>query len=240
MYDICDIHSHILPGMDDGCRTVEESAAVLKQMWDDGVTKVFATPHYYFSRESVEEFLTRRQASERELRVYLAGVEHPLPAICCGAEVAYFPGIETCQELSQLCLGQSRYLLLEMPFTAWSGQTVRDVGNLCLQGFIPILAHFERYASCQERQMLEKMLEAEPLIQMNAGHFLDIWKRSKARAALNRNAVQLLGSDCHGLEYRSPQLGQAVTWLEKKKTHAALARVEALSNEIFREACGQA
>ena len=238
MYDICDMHSHILPGIDDGCRTPQESVAVLKKMRNDGVTKIFATPHFYHSRGPVEEFLACRQASEEVLRAALAEESQPVPAICCGAEVAYFSGIADFEELSQLCLGKSRFLLLELPFAPWSGQIVRDVGNLCLQGFVPILAHFERYGGVQDRTMVRKILEFEPLVQMNAGRLLDVWKGRGARSALKRDAVHLLGSDCHGLERRPPQLGQAIALLEKKKMHTELARIEALSNEIFREACG--
>lgn len=235
MYDICDIHSHVLPGMDDGCKTPEESLAVLEKMWDDGIRRVFATPHYY-ARESVDGFLARREESLALLRPLMEGRQ--LPALCCGAEVAYFSGVGGNAELSKLCLGKSKFLLLELPFTPWSTQVIRDVDNLCLQGYTPIIAHFERYEKCQTKAMLQRMLEPEPLVQMNAGQLLDIWKGRKARTALLRDAVQLLGSDCHGLEHRPPRLGQAVKLLEKKNMHDVLARIETLSNEIFRAACG--
>ena len=236
MLDICDIHSHILPGIDDGCGSAEESVAVLKQMWQEGVRKVFATPHFYYTRESVEDFLKHRQESENRLRAALEKENHPVPAFCCGAEVAYFSGMDRCEELSTLCLGQSRYLLLELPFTPWSGQMVRDVSNLCLQGFVPILAHYERYTRYQSKQMLSAMLESEPLVQMNASCFLGTWKGMKARAALRRGQVHLLGSDCHGLDRRPFQLGQAIQELKKKNLNAALSQVAALSNEIFADA----
>jgi len=235
MYDICDIHSHVLPGMDDGCKTPEESALVLRQMWADGVKKVFATPHYY-ARESVSDFLARRAASEQRLRTYLAGMDEPLPALCCGAEVAYFSCIGRCEQLEQLCLGNSRYLLLELPFTPWSSQVVRDVNNLSLQGYIPILAHYQRYTACQSRKMLQRMLESEPLVQMNAGCVLDLWKGPKARAALAQHRVQLLGSDCHDMDSRPSRLGETVALLQKKKMDGVLARIEQLGNEIFRKA----
>lgn len=235
MYDICDVHSHVLPGMDDGCVTAEESVAVLEQMWESGIKRVFATPHYY-ARETVDRFLERRQASLEQLRQ--AGETRELPALCCGAEVAWFPGIGNHPEISRLCLGRSRYLLLELPFTPWSAQTLRDVDNLCLMGFTPILAHYERYTRCQSRQMLRKMLESGPLVQMNASQVLDFWKGPAARAALRSGAVHLLGSDCHGLHHRPPRLGKAIALLEKKKMQPALEQVEQLSGEIFREAQG--
>lgn len=238
MLDICDMHSHILPGIDDGCATVEESVAVLRRMYKEGVRKVFATPHYYHSRESVEDFLKHRQESEAQLRSAMEKVNHPMPQICCGAEVAYFAGIDSCKELSKLCLGRSRYLLLELPFTPWSGQVVRDVSNLCLQGFVPILAHYERYTGYQSNRMLDAVLESDPLVQMNASAFLGTWKGLRARAALKRGQVHLIGSDCHGLERRPSQMGEAVDYLKRKRMDVTLSRVSALGNEIFTEACG--
>lgn len=232
MYDICDIHSHVLPGMDDGCATLEESLAVLKKMRQSGITRVFATPHYY-ARETVAAFLQRRQES---MALLAAALTEDMPQLICGAEVAWFPGISSLAELDQLCLGQSRYLLLELPFTPWTKQVLRDVENLCLRGFVPILAHYERYAKVQSRQMLERMLDCEPLVQMNASRLLSIWSVGGACRDIQLDKVQLLGSDCHGLHHRPPRLGDAIAQLEKRKLHSALERMAALGEEIFRQA----
>lgn len=233
MYDICDIHSHILPGMDDGCSTVEESAAVLKRMAADGITKVFATPHYY-ARESIEDFIIRRERSFGELCCQMEA--ECMPEVICGAEVAWFPNMGAHPEISRLCLGRSRNLLLELPFTPWSGQVVRDVNNLCLRGITPILAHFERYTRCQSRDAIRKLLACDVLVQINADTILDFWQSFEARGSLKAGAAHLLGSDCHGLEHRPPRLAQAVQALEKKRLFGPLEQMEALSNDIFREA----
>lgn len=235
MYDICDIHSHILPGMDDGCRTVEESVAVMRLSKAGGVSKMLATPHYY-PRESVASFLERRAKSEQILRQRLVLEDAPVPRFCCGAEVAYFQGVSRLDGIESLCLGNSRYLLLELPHSPWTGEVVRDLDNLCLQGITPILAHVERYLSGQSRQMVQRVLQTESLVQMNAGYLLRFWQSSRAVKLLKNNTVQLLGSDCHGLEYRPPRLGQAVKLLQKKKMHGVLASMEGLGNEIFQDA----
>ena len=231
MYDICDMHSHILPAMDDGCATAEESLTVLKQMQAAGITKVFATPHYY-PEETVEDFLQRRQQSLAVLLAQTDGVS--LPEICCGAEVAWFAGMDSHPEIAKLCLGNSRYILLELPFSPWSKQVIRDVSNLCLRGFTPILAHFERYGH-QKPDAIQKILQCDVLLQMNAATILGFWQGRKACKAIKQGAVQLLGSDCHGLHVRPPRLGEAILHLEKKKLHNALSQMEALSNEIFRD-----
>lgn len=238
MYDICDIHSHILPSMDDGCRTVQESVAVLKRAQSQGVTKLIATPHYYHKRESAAEFIARRDASEQLLREAVSMQTGAMPQFCCGAEVAYFAGIDRYDDLGRLCLGKSRYLLLELPFTSWNGQVVRDVQNITVRGFIPILAHFERYSFIQSEQNIQGLLALEPLIQMNAESLLGFWKGARCRKALAQGNVDLLGSDCHGIDYRTFELGRTVAYLGKKKMNESLASVEALSNEIFAQALG--
>lgn len=234
MYDICDIHSHILPGVDDGCATVEEAVAVLQKMGDEGIRHILATPHYYASRESVQDFLRRRQEGYALLCSRKA--EGSWPEICCGAEVAWFPGLDAHPELSSLCLGNSRYVLLELPFTPWSGQVLRDVDNLCLRGYTPILAHFERYIPIQSKEMIQKLLQADVLVQMNADTLLDFWQGARARSALKKGSIHLLGSDCHGLKRRPSHLAQAVRMLEKKKFCGVLEEMESLSNAIFCEA----
>ena len=233
MYDICDLHSHILPGMDDGCATVDESLAVLQKMHSQGISRVFATPHYY-ARESVADFLQRRQDSCALLCNYARGMQ--LPEICCGAEVAWFAHLDAHPDIFKLCLGNSKYLLLELPFTPWSRQVMRDLDNLCLKGITPILAHYERYTHCQSKDALQKVLQADVLVQMNADTILETWKGFSARSAVKRGAVQLLGSDCHGLKRRPSRLAEAVALLEKKKCYGALEQIENLSNAIFSEA----
>ena len=235
MYDICDIHCHILPGMDDGCRSVEESAQVMQLSLAGGVTKMVATPHYD-PNEPVEQFLARREESEQTLRQYLAEQKLDVPDFCCGAEVAYIQGISQMEGLERLCLGNSRYLLLELPRTVWTGEVVRDLDNLHLRGMIPILAHMERYLYTQSKTLIAQLLQRGPLVQMNAEHLLRFRFGGKGVKLLKKNVVHLLGSDSHGPEYRPPNLGEAVALLEKKKMHNVLLQLEDLSNEIFRDA----
>lgn len=235
MYDICDIHSHILPGMDDGCQTVEESTQVMQLSFAGGVGRMVATPHYN-PNEPVEDFLKRRDESERRLREYLASQTSPVPEFCCGAEVAYIQGISQMEGLERLCLGNSRYLLLELPRTLWTGEVIRDLDNLHLRGLIPILAHIERYYYTQSKHLFDQLLQRGPLVQMNAEHLLRFRFSGKATKLLKKNIVHLLGSDCHGPAYRPPNLGEAVALLEKKRMHNVLFRIEDLSDEIFRDA----
>lgn len=237
MERICDLHGHFLPGMDDGCKTPEESLQVLRSSCRQGVRRVFATPHYY-PVEPVEEFLQRREAAVRRLEAYVQsqGAED-IPQILLGAEVAYRPGISHQEGLEKLCLGDSRYLLLEMPFSRWGKAEARELRNLCVaKGVIPVLAHIERYLEYQDAGVLMDILEQDVLVQMNAEHLLQLSTRREARRMLKKGIVHLLGTDCHNIHHRAPNLGQALEYLCKKRMDDTLAAIAHLSDEVWQEA----
>lgn len=236
---ICDLHGHFLPGMDDGCKTPQEALQVLRSSYQQGIRRVFATPHYY-PVEPVERFLERREASVRQLEEYIRSQgEVLLPQICLGAEVAYRPGLSYEEQLGKLCLGSSRYLLLEMPFTKWGKAEEREVRNICSAGGVTvILAHIERYIDHQDRNTLEWILGQDVLAQMNAEYLLRFSTRREGRKLLRNGTVQLLGTDCHNMTTRQPKLGEALAYLSKKGMDRELEHIARFSDEIFREAAG--
>lgn len=239
MERICDLHGHFLPGMDDGCKTPEEAVQVLQSSYRQGIRRVFATPHYY-PVEPVEEFLQRRRESVSLLEAYIGeqGIED-IPRICLGAEVAYRPGIGYEENIEKLCLGNSRYLLLEMPFSRWGKAEEREVRNLCVTGGVmPILAHIERYFDYQDKSTLMAILQQDVLVQMNAEALLKNSARRSAVNLLKKGVVQLLGTDCHNMKARSPNLDQALAFLQKKKMYDVIDRIGWFSEDVCAEAFG--
>jgi len=235
-YPICDLHSHFLPDMDDGCASAEESVQVLKSSYAQGVRVMFATPHYY-TTEPIPEFLQRREESARMLFQRVEQEKEPLPQIILGAEVAYRPGLGYEDDLEKLCLGSSRYLLLEMPFLPWNDEVVRSVRNICVsKGITPIIAHIERYISMQSRDVLMQILEQDVLVQMNAEHLLHLSTRRQARRLLNDRVVHLLGTDCHNMTNRPPNMSKAIAYLKKKGMDFVLQDVTRLSQTIVEDA----
>ena len=97
---LIDLHSHVLPSMDDGSDSVEMSAAMLRRMGEQGVDTVCATSHYYRRQNDIETFCARRAAALEKLRAVLP---EGLPRILPAAEVAYFPHMEE-QDLIPLCI----------------------------------------------------------------------------------------------------------------------------------------
>ncbi|MBD5133150.1 MAG: capsular polysaccharide biosynthesis protein [Clostridiales bacterium] len=205
-----DIHSHILPGLDDGSRSVEESLAMLKASAAQGVGCIAATPHFYAEENSPEKFLERRAASEERLR----GAWQPgLPELKLGAEVCFFEGISQCEGLDSLKLEGTDLLLLEMPFAHWSQRTLQEVRAVQAQGITVVLAHIERYLHWQDEETWEALLDWGVLNQCNASFFLHWKTRRKALHMLRGGRIHLLGSDCHNMDARPPQLGKALAGL---------------------------
>ena len=204
-----DLHSHILPGMDDGSATPEESLAMLRMMRDQGITEVVATPHFDCVRESVRDFAERQAESYLALK-RLTRAE-PLPRIILGAEVYFRPALCRGIELEWLRIGKQKTLLLELPFEPWSNRVLDKVYELVsTSGITPILAHIERYIPLVGRTKLDAVLSMGAPVQMNASYLLSRRTRRKALSMLQRGRVHLLASDCHNLDSRPPELGAAM------------------------------
>ncbi len=101
MPNLIDFHSPVLPGIDDGSSSVEESIAMLRLEAEQGIERVVATPHFYAHSDMLEEFLMRRDEAEKRLRKEMDKVDN-LPEIYVGAEVSYFRGMSRSEYLQQL------------------------------------------------------------------------------------------------------------------------------------------
>lgn len=214
-----DFHSHILPGIDDGCKTVDVSIQALKMMAEQGIERVAATPHFYASHsgESPDEFLIRRNAAEAQLREKMKG-EEGLPEIFCGAEVKYFRGMSGVEDLTKLTLEGTELLLVEMPFSKWTSSEIKEVLSLNEKlGVIPVLAHIERFFSYQKNlDWIYEFKDEGVLMQMNAEYILGTFSSRKAMKLIKNHAIDFLGSDTHNLTDRKPNLGPAIEKIERK------------------------
>jgi protein-tyrosine phosphatase len=210
-----DWHNHVLPNMDDGSHSVAESIAMLRAQVSQGVTTVIATPHFYANDESVTSFLERRSRSMETLREQCA--DDGLPSLRLGAEVRYYPGISRMEGISSLCIEGSNLLLLEMPMSRWTKSMVRELiemsgrGGICL-----VLAHIDRYFSLQSREVWSSLLDNGILMQTNASFFSAFTTRRKALSLLKEGYVHLLGSDCHNMTSRPPQMERALDIIQKR------------------------
>lgn len=229
---IIDFHSHVLPGIDDGSRNVETSIQMLSDCRANGVEVMVATPHFYADCDRVEDFLQKREASCAKL---MDACTAEIPLLLLGAEVAFFEGMSRADKISELTIENSDIMLLEMPFRRWRESDIVEVEKLIRErNFQIVIAHLERYLKIQEdARQLESLLELPVMIQINAEALLD-WKKRRAALKLFRNGqAQLLGSDCHGLHRRPPNLWEGRAVLEKKLGTAFLDRLDDAGNNLL-------
>ncbi len=210
-----DFHSHILPHMDDGSKSRRETFGLLSMLANQGIQTVIATPHFQAdAEESVDAFLARREESFESVSERLP---ENAPRILLGAEVLYYPGIGRMTDLKKLCIQGTDILLLEMPMTRWTEYTVKELVELSGSGRVTLaLAHIERYQGMQKADTFRRLYECGILMQVNASFFTAFSTKRKALSMLRRGEIQMIGSDCHNLAYRPPNIGEAYRIIEKK------------------------
>ena len=218
-----DFHSHILPEIDDGAKSVEESIAMLKMLKEQGVNTVALTPHYIAMDESPAEFLERREKSFEILKAEIEKSGEDLPQLLLGAEVYFFPGVCRVEELPSLKLENTDFLLLEMPMAPWSDHIVRDLIELMNYSDIRIvIAHIERAMGYQKKGTLEKLLDNGVLLQSNASFFNMRKTRRKALKMFRNGDIHFIGSDCHSVAHRPPKIQEAVEIIKNKFSNEAV------------------
>lgn len=237
-----DFHTHILPGIDDGSRDIDMTEAMLREEQRQGVTLVVATPHFYANRMSIESFLQRRAAALEKTRKLRERSQAPLPELIAGAEVYYFRNIGKADAVSRLRVGDTGVLLLEMPFEQWDEDVLRDVEQLVeVPGQKVVLAHVERYIGFQRDKDIWNRVMALPITpQINAGSFVKKGgflhpdrKRKFCIDFLSKRPEIMLGSDCHNMEGRAPNLERGRAEIEKALGRGALERIDATVKNVL-------
>lgn len=223
MEGFIDIHTHVLPGVDDGARDMEEACRMLEQAAAQGVTAVIATPHG-FGGCSAQELKTLAEELQRRIRDRLPGL-----SIYLGQEHYYHE--ELLDSLAcglALTMAGSRSVLVEFSPAASYQMLYRGIRRLAAAGYQPVLAHMERYRCLREEHHLRELLEDGCLMQMNCdsirGRIFDPdvrWCRRQIKAG----RIHLLASDMHRMDCRPPELGEALRWLEKNVSGADLDRM---------------
>lgn len=231
---VSDFHSHILPGIDDGSASPEESLALLRMEAAQGVKLVAATPHFDAHRDTLEGFLARRDAAAESLR-RVVGADPALPEVILGAEVYYFKGISRAEQLHSLALGNTGCVLVEMPMGTWTDSMYRELeavhGHL---GLTPIIAHVDRYLGrFGDRGIPARLAQLPVLVQANASFFLHWATAGRAIRMLRRKQIHVLGSDCHNTATRVPNLEAAVARIRRELGAEGIAWIRENEHRIL-------
>ncbi len=216
---VIDFHSHILPSADHGSDSTETSLAQLKLMEKAGIEIAVATPHFYPHRESVEDFLRRRESSAAELfEAKKSDIK-----IALGAEVYCIAGLENTEGLERLTVRGTDTLLLEMPSGFWNTNIIETV--LALDGrFKLVLAHIDRYPSSE----LEKLLYMGLRVQINAEGALRKNNRHRLAEWISEDIVYAVGSDLHKTDAANTKAFKKLQRVLKRDIDSVFARTAEL------------
>jgi len=190
-----DIHSHILTDLDDGAKVFEVTTNLIDVAVRGGVTNIICTPHFLPDEQDLEEFLKLRQVSFDKTEKYILENNIPLK-IHLGLEISFNPSliemidglknIDSKIMVKNLCLAESRYMLLELPNTTFPIWAEQYFFELQLRGIIPVIAHIERYEwSMSEKEQLCKWAESGVIFQANAS-LLDFAHTSKHNKTIKK------------------------------------------------------
>ncbi len=204
-----DIHTHILPALDDGAENVEESLQLLEQLKKQGITDVFATPHFYPQIHNTSDFKSLLKMSYNSLTDKIE--DDFLPSIHLGCELLYYEGIGHSDSLSQFCLSGSNYLLLELTNDVICKKLFEDLKLLLENDIVPIIAHIERYWGAKNYRKLLKFIKEEKILtQINASSVLEKNGYKFVKRLIKKDIVTFIASDTHSLEERPPQMSEAL------------------------------
>ncbi|KHE90717.1 MAG: hypothetical protein K8F52_07735 [Candidatus Scalindua rubra] len=208
-----DIHAHILPAIDDGPETIEESIELCKVAANDGIKTIVATPHSkdgVYESKSVEILKAvdtlNSQLKENQIDVKI------LP----GAEIHISEGlVESIKNADVLTINNGgKFILFELPFVFIPPGTDKFIFNLMSNGIVPIIAHAERITAFQRNpELVEQMVKIGARVQINANCLTKRANRGEKKCAewlLKKGLVHFIASDTHSLRGRPPILSEAV------------------------------
>lgn len=240
-----DIHSHILPGVDDGAESIEESIAMSKIYLDNGINKIIATPHYIEGFESVS-----REKNTEALEILRDALEknHLNLEVYLGNEIYITMDIFDYIERGIVStLNNSRYVLIEFPMFDIPLYSENIIYELLLKGYIPIIAHPERNAKIIENpNILYDFIMKGVLAQLNLpsleGRYGERIKIT-AEILLKHNMIHFVGTDAHSKDKRAPKVRKGLQILkslvddEKYNEITSYNALKILNNEEIKMDC---
>lgn len=215
--NMIDIHMHLIPGVDDGAESMEMALLMLLKAGDQGIHSVFCTPHseaFRYSREGARIIFRRLQDA--------AAKTFPDSKLSLGCEVFCEPDrmaeiIENLNTGRYPTMNGTRYVLMEFSQWIMPENTAPCVQALTEAGYIPIIAHLERYQYLRgDMALVDLFRELGALVQINAYSLyeeMDEGIKSWARRLVWERKVDFLGTDAHRTYHRSPKAREGLNWL---------------------------
>ncbi len=232
-----DIHSHILPGIDDGAKDMEDAIALLQlQKWQ-GADKIVATPHFSIEHTDIAGFCKARDNSYAQLKDALRSVDpESIPEIYLGSEVMLTEGLSREKGLNRLCMPDGKHLLIELPEYSWGDWIYTELFRIsALHLVIPTIAHIERYLMTHRDANVQRLIDLNFPLQFNVDVFED--KKLLKKFMKYYNAVPenfcYLASDCHSAAKRPPEFDKYQKKMCKKLGQDQLDYIERCSEQLL-------
>lgn len=214
-----DIHSHILPEMDDGSRSMEQSIHMLQIAVEEGIDTIYVTPHHmpgkgHHSKSDILQKMEQLQRAATE-----AGIHVKLKT---GTEY-YYRGefLELLEQEQAVTMGDSECILVEFEPMAERTYIRNSIREILSTGYTPIIAHAERYATLMEKnfETLEEMKKMGALLQVNAASVIGDngrQTRGHVKSMLKKELIDFIGTDAHSDGRRAPYIAKCAEYLTKK------------------------
>ena len=214
-----DFHNHILPNVDDGSKTIDESISMLEYAANQGITDVVNTVHfqhpkmdkknteYSFLKDQLEKLQLELDKREINIKLHLS------------AEVFYLPNLVDILDNKFLTIGNNKYMLIEFATNIFPIGYEKVLFELQLKGVTPIIAHPERYRFIQNNlEELQKWISKDYILQLDAGSVLGLFGKKNQEISyriINDYGIHIIGSDAHNNKKRNFCLLDAYNCLEK-------------------------
>lgn len=218
MKGFTDIHTHLLPGVDDGAESMSRSLRLLRMAWENGTRTVVLTPHYRGKyKQNTPAMLKENFAWLCEM----VKTELPGMRLYLGQEIACENDIpEAMDQGKVLSMNGSGYVLLEFRTNSLASHMITGVSETIRCGFIPIVAHVERYDICRtDQDLVEELLDLGALLQLNADSVLGANGFAVKRFChklLKAQKAHFIASDAHDTTHRPPLLRECFLKIHKK------------------------
>ena len=212
-----DIHSHILPGVDDGASNEEETYELLKMSYAEGIRRIMTTPHFNVDlrKEIFRDWDRAFRVTER-----LAKEIAPDFRIYRGAEVFFHSKvIQMLEDGYPITLNNTYYILVEFPENVEFTYLVASLLQLQHAGYYPILAHVERYEALLREERIHELCEHGVYLQVNSSAITGKDGPRIKRHVLKliqKDYIHIVGTDTHGVTFRPPMMSECVELLDKK------------------------
>lgn len=213
-----DIHSHVLPCMDDGADDVETALEMLRMAQAEGISDIIVTPHYTSGRFRADSRRLQEQLGKLREKVSEEGL---LVNLYPGTEVYYRSGLEEKFEAGELCtMNSTEYVLVEFSPMEDYMRIRAAADDLFCMGLHPILAHAERYQClCKSSRYLRELKNMGCEVQVNAGSVTGeagFRIKRRVRRLLKEGLVDYIGTDAHGIGKRKPVIKKCAKILYRK------------------------